>query len=337
MAFNRDASRLVETFEDATSASNPFECRRETYVVEAPRLHLPPASEYGRVGLLLCGGSPHRIIRSHQGKPATLMQGYGDLHHPVSPTTRKPSNLLDQDCVKSTLSTRQAAALISACTDLDRKLAMPIGDGRGVGPTTTIPQRRSFRAAHHAIQKAVDLRQRFARRAGLHQGHGARFRRSQADRRQAAEALSRRPARSGQAVSLRPRRGYAVRRSGMTFILGFVDGGWNSARGTEESSRPRSVINGIPTIWAAIHYYIHSVEPEVSERPLAGQQAGRHGAAAGHIATCGSCVHPHGRLRSGGQNQPGCAQSIRRISRRWRAGHLPADAIQPQPTIHRHV
>ena len=49
------------------------------------------------LGLFLCGRVTAQDHSSHtQEKPATLMQGYGDLHHPVSTDNAQAQQFFDQ-------------------------------------------------------------------------------------------------------------------------------------------------------------------------------------------------------------------------------------------------
>ena len=122
--------------------------------------------------------------------------------------------------------------------------------------------------------------------------------------------------------------------------LWHVDG--TPEEGTEEIvATLESVMKRDPNHMGAIHYYIHAVEASRSpERALAG--ANRLAAMAPgrrtHRAHAGPCLHPHRRLRSGGQDQPdGGSRRSRLHQGQRRAGHLPDDVLQPQPALHRHV
>src|SRR6266705_5665910 len=91
-------SKLGETFEDATSAANQFECRRRKSMLWKHRYYI-----YNGIlnmvvlGLFLCGMATAQDHSAHtQPKPATLMQGYGDLHHSVSTDNAQAQQFFDQ-------------------------------------------------------------------------------------------------------------------------------------------------------------------------------------------------------------------------------------------------
>src|SRR5882724_8625706 len=155
-------SRLVETFEDATSASNPFECRRRKRMRSKHRDTI-----YNGVlsmvvlGLVLCGMVRAQDHSDHtQGKPATLMQGYGDLHHPVSTKNPQAQQFFDQGLrLIYAFNHDEAARSFQRAADLDPKLAIAYwGVAEAVGPNYNDPASDDrFALAHQAVQKAVDL------------------------------------------------------------------------------------------------------------------------------------------------------------------------------------
>src|SRR6059058_2190499 len=92
--------------------------------------------------------------------PATLMSGYGDLHHPVSTENARAQQFFDQGLRQIyAFNHDEAARSFQRAADLDTKLAMAYwGVAEAVGPNYNDPASDDrFRAAHTAIQKAVDL------------------------------------------------------------------------------------------------------------------------------------------------------------------------------------
>jgi tetratricopeptide (TPR) repeat protein len=225
-------------------------------------------------------------------KPATLMQGLGDLHHPVSTSTQQAQQFFDQGLrLIYAFNHDEAAHSFQHAAELDPKLAMAYwGVAEAVGPNYNDPASDDrFRAAHDAIQKAVDLE------AGASPTEKAyidamarRFPADpKADRRKAAEEY--RDA-MREVVKQYPDDLDAATlfaESGMNLHpwgLWHPDG--TPEVGTEEIvSSLESVIRRDPNHLGAVHYYIHAVEASPSpERALAG--ANRLAAlapAAGHI------------------------------------------------------
>ena len=82
------------------------------------------------LGLFLCGMVAAQDHSAHtQAKPATLMQGYGNLHHLVSTDNTQAQQFFDQDFVKSTLSTTmKRRARFSVPQILTPNWPWPIGE-----------------------------------------------------------------------------------------------------------------------------------------------------------------------------------------------------------------
>src|SRR5882672_822776 len=245
------------------------------------------------LGLLLCGRVTAQDHPAHtQGKPATLMQGYGDLHHPVSTDNAQAQQFFDQGLRQIyAFNHDEAARSFQRAADLDRKLAMAYwGVAEAVGPNYNDPASDDrFAAAHTAIQKGVDLsgsaspaEQAYIKAMAL------RFPADpKADRRQAAEAYH---GAMREVVKQFPDDLDAATlfaESGMNLHpwgLWTVDG--TPREGTEEIvATLESVIKRDPNHLGAIHYYIHSVEASKSpERALAGaNRLAAMAPAAGHI------------------------------------------------------
>jgi tetratricopeptide (TPR) repeat protein len=245
------------------------------------------------LGLFLCGVVTAQDHSAHtQAKPATLMQGYGNLHHPVSTNNTQAQQFFDQGFRQIyAFNHDEAASSFQRAADLDPKLAMAYwGVAEAVGPNYNDPASDGrFATAHTAIQKAVDLsgsaspaEQAYIKAMAL------RFPADpKADRRQAAEAYHDAMREVVKQVPDDLDAATLFAESGMNLHpwgLWMVDG--TPREGTEEIvATLESVIKRDPNHFGAIHYYIHSVEASKSpERALAG--ANRLAAlapAAGHI------------------------------------------------------
>ena len=245
------------------------------------------------LGLFLCGRVTAQDHSAHaQPKPATLMQGYGNLHHPVSTDNPQAQQFFDQGLRQIyAFNHDEASRSFQRAADLDPKLAMAYwGVAEAVGPNyNDSASDDRFAAAHTAIQKAVDLSGTAspAERAYI-KAMALRFPADpKADRRQAAEAYHRAMREVFKQFPDDLDAATLFAESGMNLHpwgLWMVDG--TPREGTEEIvATLESVIKRDPNHLGAIHYYIHSVESSKSpERALAG--ANRLAAlapAAGHI------------------------------------------------------
>jgi len=227
-----------------------------------------------------------------QARPETLMQGYGDLHHPVSTDNAQAQQFFDQGLRQIyAFNHDEAARSFQRAADLDRKLAMAYwGVAEAVGPNYNDPASDDrFATAHTSIQKALDLSSSASRAEQAYiKAMALRFPADpKADRRQAAEAYHRAMREVVQQFPDDLDAATLFAESGMNLHpwgLWMVDG--TPREGTEEIvATLESVIKRDPNHLGAIHYYIHSVEASKSpERALAG--ANRLAAiapAAGHI------------------------------------------------------
>ncbi|HMJ23207.1 MAG TPA: hypothetical protein VK513_14930 [Terriglobales bacterium] len=227
-----------------------------------------------------------------QSKPATLMSGLGDLHHPVSTQNPQAQLFFDQGLrLIYAFNHDEAARSFQHAADLDPKLAIAYwGVAEAVGPNYNDPASEDrFAMAHETIQKAVDLsdhaspvEQAYIRAMAL------RFPTDpKADRRQAAEAYH--DAMRGVAKEFPDDLDAATlfAESGMNLHpwgLWHRDG--TPEDGTEEIvATLESVIKRDPNHMGAIHYYIHTVEASASpERALAGaNKLAAMAPAAGHL------------------------------------------------------
>ncbi len=245
------------------------------------------------LGPFLCGVVTAQDHSSHtQTKPATLMQGYGDLHHPVSTDKAEAQQFFDQGLRQIyAFNHDEAARSFQRAASLDSRLAMAYwGVAEAVGPNyNDSASDDRFAAAHTAIQKALDLsRSASPAEQAYIKAMALRFPADpKADRRQAAEAYH---AAMREVVKQFPDDLDAATlfaESGMNLHpWGLWMGDGTPREGTEEIvATLESVIKRDPNHLGAVHYYIHSVEASKSpERALAG--ANRLAAiapAAGHI------------------------------------------------------
>jgi tetratricopeptide (TPR) repeat protein len=245
------------------------------------------------LSLFLCGLASAQDHSAHtKAKPATLMQGYGDLHHPVSTDNAQAQQFFDQGLRQIyAFNHDEAARSFQRAADLDPKLAMAYwGVAEAVGPNYNDPASDDrFATAHMAIQTAVDLsgsaspaEQAYIKAMAL------RFPADpKADRRQAAEAYHGAAREVVQQFPDDLDAATLFAESGMNLHpwgLWMVDG--TPREGTEEIvATLESVIKRDPNHLGAIHYYIHSVEASKSpERALAGaNRLAAMAPAAGHI------------------------------------------------------
>src|SRR3954462_13238475 len=231
------------------------------------------------LGLFLCGTVAAQDHSAHtQANAATLMQGYGNLHHPVSTDNAEAQQFFDQGFRQIyAFNHDEAARSFQRAADLDPKLAMAYwGVAEAVGPNYNDPASDDrFAAAHTAIQKAIDLsggaspaEQAYIKAMAL------RFPADpKADRRRAAEAYHDAMREVVKQVPDDLDAATLFAESGMNLHpwgLWMVDG--TPREGTEEIvATLESVIKREPNHLGAIHYYIHSVEASKSpERALAG-------------------------------------------------------------------
>ncbi len=229
-------------------------------------------------GLVAAQNHPAQNHSSHtQAKPATLMTGLGDLHHPVSTKNPQAQQFFDQGLrLIYAFNHDEAARSFKRAAELDPKLAMAYwGVAEAVGPNYNDPASdERFAEAHDAIQKAVDLSPDAspAEQAYIH-AMALRFPADpKADRRQAAEAyhdamreLAKTFPDDSDAATLFAESGMNLNPWGLWNLDG------SPAAGTEEIvATLESVIKRDPNHMGAIHYYIHSVEASASpERALA--------------------------------------------------------------------
>ena len=112
-------------------------------------------------------------------KPAALMAGIGNLHHPVSTKNVQAQQFFDQGLrLIFAFNHDEAARSFQRASELDPNLAIAWwGIAEAVGPNYNDPASdERFQHAHEAIQKAVGpFRKRVAQRKGLYPGDGKAF------------------------------------------------------------------------------------------------------------------------------------------------------------------
>ena len=227
----------------------------------------------------------------HTPKPATLMSGLGDWHHPVSTSNPQAQQFFDQGLrLIYAFNHDEAARSFQRAAELDPKMPMAFwGIAEAVGPNYNDPASDDrFKQAHEAIQKAVELSSgASASEKAYIEAMALRFPGDATDLRKAAEAyhdamreVAKKFPDDLDAATLFAESGMNLHPWGLWHQDGTPQEGTDEIVATLES-----VIKREPNHMGAIHYYIHSVEASRSpERALAG--ANRLAAlapAAGHI------------------------------------------------------
>ncbi len=245
------------------------------------------------LAVLLCGVAFAQDHSSHnQSKPATLMSGLGDLHHPVSTRNAEAQQFFDQGLrLIYAFNHDEAARSFQRAAELDPKLAMAYwGIAEAVGPNYNDPASADrFRQAHEAIQKAVDLSANAAPSEQAYiQAMALRFPADpKSDLRKAAEnyhdamrEVSKKYPDDLDAATLFAESGMNLHPWGLWHHDGTPEAGTEEIVATLES-----VVRRDPNHMGAIHYYIHAVEASPSpERALAGaNKLASLAPAAGHI------------------------------------------------------
>lgn len=245
------------------------------------------------IALLLCVPSIAQDHSAHgQAKPATLMSGVGNVHHPVSTSNPEAQQFFDQGLrLIYAFNHDEAARSFERATDLDPKLAIAYwGVAEAVGPNYNDPASdERFKQAHEAIQKAVDLSANASPSEQAYiQAMAKRFPADpKADRKQAAEdyhaamrEVSKKYPDDLDAATLFAESGMNLHPWGLWHVDGTPEAGTQEIVATLES-----VIRRDPNHLGAIHYYIHATEASANpERALAGaNRLAAMAPAAGHI------------------------------------------------------
>src|ERR1700686_3664918 len=243
--------------------------------------------------LLLCGVITAQDHAAHTpSKPATLMPGLGDLHHPVSTKNPQAQQFFDQGLrFIYAFNHDEAARSFRHTAELDPKLAMAYwGVAEAVGPNYNDPASdERYAQAHAAIEKELELG---ADASPSDQAYIAALAKrfpadTNADRRAAAESyrdgmreLTKTYPDDLDAATLFAEAGMNLHPWGLWRVDGTPEEGTEEIVATLES-----VIRREPNHLGAVHYYIHAVEASSSpERALAGaNRLAQLAPAAGHI------------------------------------------------------
>ena len=229
--------------------------------------------------LVLCADVAMAQAMDHPAsRTATLMQGLGDLHHPVSTKNADAQAFFDQGLrLIYAFNHDEAARSFQRAADFDPQLAIAYwGIAEAVGPNYNDPADDGrLRQAHDAIQKAVDLSPNASPSEQAYiQAMAKRFPGDpKADRRKAAEdyhdamrELAKRYPDDLDAATLFAESGMNLHPWGLWHPDGTPEAGTEEIVATLES-----VIRRDPNHLGAIHYYIHTVEASPTpERALAG-------------------------------------------------------------------
>ena len=245
--------------------------------------------------LAFCGVISAQQHSSHEqatSNPATLMSGYGDLHHPVSTSNPEAQKFFDQGLrLIYAFNHAEAARSFEQAAKLDPTMAMAYwGIAEAVGPNYNDPADPGrYKQAHAAIQKAGDLAVnaspsekayiaamavRFPADPNAdHRLSAERYRNAMGDLvKQFPDDLD--------AATLFAESGMTLHPWGLWHPDGTPEGGTEDIVAALES-----VLRRDPNHMGAIHYYIHAVEASPNpERALAA--ANRLAAlapAAGHL------------------------------------------------------
>jgi len=228
----------------------------------------------------------------NQPKPAALMSGLGDLHHPVSTKNPEAQKFFDQGLrLIFAFNHDEAARSFGRAAELDPKLAIAYwGVAEAVGPNYNDPASEDrFKQAHEAIQKAVDLSANASPSEQAYiQAMAKRFpadpksdlKRAAENYRDAMREVASKYPDDLDAATLFAESGMNLHPWGLWNLDG------SPREGTEEVvSTLESVIKRDPNHMGAVHYYIHAVEASASpQRALAGaNRLASMAPAAGHL------------------------------------------------------
>jgi tetratricopeptide (TPR) repeat protein len=228
----------------------------------------------------LCSTSLAQDHMAHDAapaKPATLMSGLGDLHHPTSTQNAEAQKFFDQGLrLIYAFNHDEAARSFQRAAELDPKFAMAYwGVAEAIGPNYNDPASdERFAAAHAAAQKAVDLspattpaEQVYIKAIAIRfpADPKADHRKSAEDYRDAMRELTKRFPDDLDAATLFAESGMNLHPWGLWHVDGTPEVGTEEIVTTLES-----VIRREPNHMGAVHYYIHAVEASRNpERALA--------------------------------------------------------------------
>jgi tetratricopeptide (TPR) repeat protein len=232
------------------------------------------------------------LAQHNAARPATLLSGLGDLHHPVSARNPQAQLFFDQGLrLIYAFNHEEAERSFQHAAELDSKLAMAYwGVAEAVGPNYNDPASdERFKLAHEAIQKAVDLSanaspsekayiEAMARRFPA--DPKADLKKAAEDYRDAMREVSKQFPDDLDAATLFAESAMNLHPWGLWHTDGTPEAGTEEIVATLES-----VIRRDPNHLGAVHYYIHAVEASHSpERALAAAtRLASLAPAAGHI------------------------------------------------------
>jgi len=228
---------------------------------------------------LFCPGAVAQEHPTHKAvRPATLVTGLGDLHHPVSTHNSEAQQFFDQGLrFIYAFNHDEAARSFQRAAELDPKMAMAYwGVAEAVGPNYNDPaDPERYKLAHDAVQKAVELTAGSPtnEQAYIH-AMAKRFPADpNSDLKKAAEEyhdamrqVSAQFPDDLDAATLFAESGMNLHPWGLWHQDGTPEAGTDEIVATLESVMRRD-----PNHLGAIHYYIHTVEASNNpERALAG-------------------------------------------------------------------
>ena len=230
-------------------------------------------------GMLSCFGVAAQDHASHAStRPVTMVAGLGDLHHPVSTSNAQAQQFFDQGLrFIYAFNHDEAARSFQHAAELDPKLAVAYwGVAEAVGPNYNDPASADrFKAAHEAIQKAVDLSAHASPSEQAYiQAMAKRFPADpNTDLKKAAEQyhdamreVVKQFPDDLDAATLFAESGMNLHPWGLWHPDGTPEAGTDEIVATLEA-----VLKRDPNHLGAVHYYIHTVEASAApERALAG-------------------------------------------------------------------
>jgi tetratricopeptide (TPR) repeat protein len=247
--------------------------------------------------LLVVFGCAFALAQEHPAhmaaaKPATLMTGFGTLHHPVSTKNMQAQQFFDQGLrLIYAFNHDEAARSFRRATELDPKLAIAWwGVAEAVGPNYNDPASdERFQQAHDAIQKAADLSEGaspsekayvVAMQKRFPADPKADRKKAAEDYRDAMREVVKNFPDDLDAATLFAESGMNLHPWGLWHVDGTPEEGTEEVVATLES-----VIRRDPDHMGAVHYYIHAVEASRSpQRALAAaNKLAAMAPAAGHL------------------------------------------------------
>jgi tetratricopeptide (TPR) repeat protein len=213
-----------------------------------------------------------------QTRPATLVSGLGDLHHPVSTRNDEAQQFFDQGLrFIYAFNHDEAARSFQHAAELDPNLAMAYwGIAEAVGPNYNDPaDPERYKHSHDAIQKAVELsRDASPSERAYIQAMAKRFpadpnsdlKKAAEDYRDAMRQVAKQFPDDPDAATLFAESGMNLHPWGLWHHDGTPEAGTEEIVSTLESVMKRN-----PNHLGAVHYYIHAVEASANpDRALAG-------------------------------------------------------------------